>query len=340
MMKVILILIPLIIILLCLKSYFKVYKLRTFKVIFPAILLYLFVLIIIYKLIVMIPFIDNLLNNSETLFYDKYIFILMAASLASIVVCPIMILVDKIRENNKIKDLEQQFEVPKYDYYRDLIKDIPPAMLAMIYNPKSNIEDQITATFINLEHKGVITTDSNNIINVGDMTNLWSHEKYVVETLLNKNRYDIKKIHSIFKSKVIDDLKEKDLLLNSSKVTNEFTLLKFMEIIHLFLILTQLITITILTTISSVGVLVGFSYFISFMPIIIYSTIYAKAFDFIKNNNGIELKVKLDGLKKFLETFSNIHDRSIEEIKLYDDYILYTIIFNIKGNINEESNKI
>ena len=60
----------------------------------------------------------------------------------------------------------------------------------------------------------------------------------------------------------------------------------------------------------------------------------------VRNDKGIEIQKKLCGLKKYLEDFTISNDREIKEIELLEDYMLYAIIFNLKGNLNKEANEI
>lgn len=54
---------------------------------------------------------------------------------------------------------------------------------------------------------------------------------------------------------------------------------------------------------------------------------------------GKELSDKLEGLKKILSE-SIISERKIEEIKIWDYYLIYAIIFNLKDNLNKDVNSL
>ena len=45
---------------------------------------------------------------------------------------------------------------------------------------------------------------------------------------------------------------------------------------------------------------------------------------------------KLNGLKNFLTEFSVINERQIEEITMWDYYVIYAIIFDLKGKLDRE----
>ena len=56
----------------------------------------------------------------------------------------------------------------------------------------------------------------------------------------------------------------------------------------------------------------------------------------MRSSLGIDLCVKMQSLKNFLSEFTDLGNKNINEIKLWDEYIIYSIILNIKGNINKE----
>ena len=43
------------------------------------------------------------------------------------------------------------------------------------------------------------------------------------------------------------------------------------------------------------------------------------------------------GLRNFINDFSLLNEKQIEEIKLWNYYIIYAVLFNEKGNLNDDS---
>lgn len=52
---------------------------------------------------------------------------------------------------------------------------------------------------------------------------------------------------------------------------------------------------------------------------------------------GLEVTEKMEGLKNFLTDFGNINERKIEEIKLWDYYMIYAVLFDLKGNLDKDA---
>ena len=290
------------------------------KKMIPITLIYIIITILLFILISNISMVKEQIINSSVSFQDSYVILLLSASLSPILVAPLAVFMDRVNEAKVIRKLESKYRFEKIEYFRELIKNIPIAMLGIIYNPKTNIDDLITATIIS--------------INNNETRELKQHELFIKEQLRDKNRYEIKDIHKIFKRYLIEDL-EKDSYL-SKKENRDLHNTDFVELIIATLIITELIEFIILVSISSFGLFLFIGYFLCFAPIPFIKWLIKTKKPIVRNEKGLELKVKLAGLKKYLVDFTTISNKNIEEIKLYDDYILYAIIFDLKGTLNEE----
>ena len=64
----------------------------------------------------------------------------------------------------------------------------------------------------------------------------------------------------------------------------------------------------------------------------------------VKTEKGKEIYLKLKGLKNYLKDFGNFNDKSLKEISLWNEYILYAIILNESSSLSveakEELNKL
>ena len=318
--------------------YKDVDKKRAAKVLIQTLILFLTTSIIIYIVLTKIPFLNEAVNDKILSFYNIYVVYLMACSLALIVDCPIAIILDRYIENKKIKKLESENDCEKFDYYRELVEDIPPAMLGYIYDSKINVEDLISATLINLQNKNKIEMEDNKIVNIKNNENLTDHERYLIYTLTSKRKIEIKELHHQFIKKVRSDIvKDK---LGEERKQDVINILGIIGTMSGWLFLSQLILITCLAGLTSLGTMVFFSYMICFVPIIINDKISELFRPIIRSKKAIEIKIKLDGLNKYLTDFTNINNKEIETIKMYDEYILYATIFDIKGKLDKENKEI
>ncbi len=54
---------------------------------------------------------------------------------------------------------------------------------------------------------------------------------------------------------------------------------------------------------------------------------------------GKEINLQLDGLKKFMEEFSNINNKESKYLVLWEDYLIYSVMFNINKKIQDDYSK-
>lgn len=301
-------------------------KFATIIKLIPMILIYIMIVVLTYFSIMEIPYIKNLLQNSVYELFDRNLILLVSFTVASIICCPVAIFLDDFLEKYRIKKIENSFKIEEISYYRELLDDISPAMLSMIYNPKANIEDQITATKLYLEKY--------------KKDNLKEHEKYLLEVLKDENKYDMKLIHKNFKNRIIDDLIDADLIYDRNINNSSFTNIGYMQIVTLCLFIFHLIMIPAIAQISSLILMIVLSYFSNFISFPIYDLAIKNANTVIRKEKGMNLKIKLDGLKKYLIDFTSINEKSIEDINLFDEYILYAIIFDLDGKLEIENQEL
>ena len=59
----------------------------------------------------------------------------------------------------------------------------------------------------------------------------------------------------------------------------------------------------------------------------------------VKTEKGKEIYLKLNGLKNYIKDFGNFDDKSLKEISLWDDYILYVLILNESDNLSSQAKR-
>ena len=58
-----------------------------------------------------------------------------------------------------------------------------------------------------------------------------------------------------------------------------------------------------------------------------------------RSKSAEELNHKLEGLKNYINEYSLLKDKTSEEIRLWEDYLIYSVIFNQNNDIVEEYKK-
>ena len=314
-------------------------SLSFFKKNIYAIIIYLSIVVMIYLLLLCnISFFQRILDFNSLQFIDKYVLFMTSCGIGIIISAPFINILQKIMENKKIKDCESKFIYNKYEYYRDVVGNIPPSILSVIYNRNINISDVIVASFIFLQEHNLLKVNNNKIFRTSNESG-YLHENIMISYLTG----DIKEeeFNNIYEDTLMKDLiKDGYLYSVSKKDKEEINMTDFMEIVVIWLILTLLIFMPAIIPLCNIGILLFFSYVFAFVGIPIYKLISKTINPIVRTEKALELNSKLNGLKKFLTDFTIINDRSVSEVKLYEDYILYAIIFNMKGNLNDECNSI
>ncbi len=60
---------------------------------------------------------------------------------------------------------------------------------------------------------------------------------------------------------------------------------------------------------------------------------------FVKTQKGYDIYIKILGLKNYIKDYSMISERELEEMSIWEDYLIYAIIFNNISNLNKDALK-
>lgn len=237
-----------------------------------------------------------------------------------------------------------------HNYYRDIIQKYSPAELLYIDEFRTSENYKIyLMTLLKLELKKYITVKDNiiNVINRDD-SNLKLSEKYVMSCIKNgKLHVNTKedKIYDYVKEEAISDnlIKEQDeklkpLLLNK-KILFLFVILILNTIFIPFTF--SYVENQILLSILLIIFVISFFMVVIFFPLSIYY--YEKYYElnhklnnYLRTEEGSLINYKLNGLKNYIKDFSNLDEKDKENIKLWEDYLIYSIMFNLNNKVLNE----
>lgn len=224
------------------------------------------------------------------------------------------------------------------DYFRDIIKQYSPGVLNYIDNFTID-RNTIIATLMSLQLKGKIDNELS-IINE-DITDLDENEKFIYNNISNLNKVDLHEFEKI----IMKDCKKYNLLAEKKHKTLEVELRGIFAVIAIIIInnilpnaINSNFWITAILMLIEVGAIIA-------MPILIvrfiaYVLMQSES-PYIRSNKAKELNENLEGLKKYLEDYSMIQERTEKELAVWEDYLIYSVIFNQNSNLIEEyENKI
>lgn len=245
----------------------------------------------------------------------------------------------------KAKLDETDFEKNK-NYYRDIIKEYSISALNYIDKFTLDKKQSYTAKLLELEKKKIIKIEDKKIIVIGKPT----------------DEMDIKFIDSIKDNKVTMSLSEyEDLIINEAvqkdliSKTNAVEYLKNNKIVKYGILFFTLLFIGSFVVSFIFGVadpsvimfiaLIVLSGIVSLL--MVFFVVFAIAYSinlsadkgYRRTSKGKEINKQLDGLKLFMEEFSNINNKESKHLVLWDEYLIYSVMFDINKKIQEEYSK-
>ncbi len=234
-------------------------------------------------------------------------------------------------------------DLKKYEnYYRDIIEEYSIGVLSYIDDFKID-ESTIIATLMSLELKGIIKLNDKVEIVSENIEKLDKNETYIYNCIKNSN---LKRISmSEYEKNIIQDCKEKGLLEERKSIKQ--IIIKGILIIILILILIRIIPMFLSTVLEEeylliTEIIVFLLSTVSPFAIIVYICTYYfmnKKSPYIRNKKAKQLNENLEGLKNYLKDYSNLEDKSKDELILWENYLIYSVVFKQNKKIIEEYKK-
>ena len=308
--------------------------------------------------------INNIDENAVIELKNKYllnsVFIVLILSFFLAIVEPILLWVILIaiylsrKKYMKLKLSSVDFSKDK-NYYRDVLKEYSPSVLSYIDNFNINYSTSILGDLLGLEQRKMITINQSNITvlsNEGKDT-LPTTLKYVYENIVNGN---INIDRFTYESMIINEARSLNLLENDKKVKRHIKKEVITSIIIYIIFI--IITAGLFNNIESMNLVnniflvfaIFFIFFIFFLIVTYYPITKIieliilknklKHNNYIRTSKGEEVNLKLEGLKKFLKDFSLLDEKTKEKLIVWQDYLIYSVIFNQNTKILEKYKNI
>lgn len=237
------------------------------------------------------------------------------------------------------KDKLSEIDLKKYEaYYRDILKNYSPAELSYIDKFEILPQNDIAASLLSLELNKNIYLDNKIQINNTSTENISSNEKYILDSIEDGKITNLNEDE--FTTKVKEDAIRNGLLKESKIEWGKFT--KVLILSLSFMALMIFICITLFNDfVSNPTNIADWKLFILMLAILlvlylpisigIYFNTYIikmKKNSYIRTKKGEELNENLEGLKNYLKDFSTMHEKDEKSLTLWEDYLIYSVIFN------------
>lgn len=253
----------------------------------------------------------------------------------------IYILFDYLTERHvQITKLSKADFVNDKQLYRDILKNYSPVLLAYIDKMRFDYDISVVSGLLSLKNKGYIEIyeDKLNIIKY-DFFNLNMPERYIIENIRNGKVQNLNQLKNI----VFEDGKRKGLLIPNKKWMGMFS--KGMKNLFIFTVIYFLVVYPILENLISLfnnaiisNDVMPITVFLGYIYVILYA-VKSKENLYNRSKTAEELNQKLEGLKKYIDEYSLLKDKTSEDITLWEDYLIYSVIFNQNNDIIEEYKK-
>lgn len=262
-----------------------------------------------------------------------------------LVVTPLYYLIHSLREKRRTRKIENTTIIKNIDfkYYRDIIDGYSPALLSFILDGIEMKKD-FSASIIYLINKGYLEQIGEKIRRTNKNINDLSEDLQIIcnnideifdtiekqtKEMKSKNRNDVivsysRMIMKKWYKSIEKQAVEKGLvnIRESFRLTSLLSILCFIESIYTF-------------SLKAWGLWL-FSLFLFFLLMFIKVWAYDEN-KYVKTQKGYEIYIKILGLKNYIKDYSMISERELKEISIWEDYLIYAIIFNNTSNLNKET---
>lgn len=234
-------------------------------------------------------------------------------------------------------------------YFRDILKDYSIVTLSYIDDYELSFPKDLITIILSLINKKIIEIKNGKIVVINNLENMPEvniFEKYILDHI--ENGYVVNVSESDLKRMAQDASLEHELL--EYRKSSKFNKLKFILIFCFPFIAVGLLIVA--------GLLMDTNLIDYLVPIIvllilgfgiyrIYSFFYHIAYGvnrikmpYLRTKKGNEINEKLEGLKAFLKDFSVLETKESEEIMLWEEYLIYSVLFEQNEKIILEYSKL
>ena len=278
----------------------------------------------------------NYISKLKLVDDERLVLNIFSLVVATLIVCLTFRIVKILIKKTKLSVYEKNNFRKDYEYYREMIKNEDIDILSFCYLKNPNMDDVIVAYLLQLEQKGKIKVENNNIKILCPKNELSKFEKTI---LFGSYKTDKGALKAKIKKDITERMIEKGYLKSLIESDPIGVLLSIMTIITCLGLLFYMFLFT--DYMKDLHVLMFLvTYFLTIVPSLTYSFLVNKYDAYESTDLLLETKAKILGLKNLISDFSIINENGINQMKLYEDYVLYAIIFDLKGQLDNESKEM
>jgi len=276
--------------------------------------------------------------------------ILEIAITITIIYFTIRYAINKARKENMSKiDFSKDKE-----YYREILKKYSPQELSYIDDFKINARREIVAILLNLKLKQKIEINDNQIIIIDSKEEgLRKTERFVLQNVKD-GKVKIENSGYI-ESYAQDEAIEDELIIKNTDMIKRIKNIKAKRIVQIIVLVVLFVILcnnlekinqinnqtieTIFTILVIVISLIIFGFlFVSPIITFVYSLMQINSYH--RTEKGEEVNKRIEGLKKYMIDYSLLNEKSKNELIIWEEYLIYSVIFDLNDTIVQEMSKL
>lgn len=301
-------------------------------------IIYIVFIVVLYLIIYRMT--GKMIDNQKSRLLISIGFTLVFSTVVTIPFLPLIIARKVAVKNVQYEKLSRDDIINNKQMYRDILEKYFPSELLYIDTMKYDYRKTIISTLLYLKQKRYITINDNLIIKEKEIISkeCGKVEKTIMENIEHgKISVDYEKL----KNAVIED-SIKNGIVEANNDIEKKVINKLIKAATLYIFLLLISFIIFNQKMPLLSVLYGV--ILSVFPIgtIMYAVNYYKEYSnnpWHRTSKGEEINLKLEGLKNYLREYSLLNKRESDEIEIWEDYLIYSVMFGQNEKIIKEYEK-
>ena len=266
--------------------------------------------------------------------------------IGTIVTLLVLLILMQNLANIRIKSKWKNFKPTHgFQYYRDALERISPSIVSFILDPYLDNDRYLAAEMMKLVVENYVEEKDGKYFVINNDFNHLSNSDKILLNSINNERYNADD-YMKFRAEVKKEAIELGLIetKKEGKIGRVIKRIIFTAIalgmIWLAVYFYQNLGVNPRYELCTVGLMIATPIYL--IGGLFYSGAYQAAMKehgFIRTKKGNDLTEKALGLKAFMRDYTLLDERTRKEIRLWDYYMIYAIVFKINDNIHGAVNK-
>ena len=239
-------------------------------------------------------------------------------------------------------------------YFRDIIKKYSIAELSFIDGFEFDYFYDVVAMLLKLEKLKVIKIENEKIVILNHNVSLKNSERYLLSGVIDGHLAEniFSNLPALIEKECVEDNLIEIIDINKSlfKRDSNMNIMKWIAISLALFAIACLVSIFAFDLSKFFAtILLYLASFLLLMLILVFPVVFFVRASMVSGEKGVRYRLtdsgkkiydNLCGLKNYIKNFSNLGSAEKEHLKLWDDYLIYSVMFKINKQIPDKYLKI